>query len=258
MSLDSNNPTAPDVAEQQELSTSSDLNATVTEGLNESPPEAEEAASEEATEQVADAQEESTEPKEKRPRRRKVDAAIRDAEDRMAALVEDRLAQFTATNQPVENKEVQQQTMAANPQMQLLNRKIEQFNQELSEFRTSPDKEEQGIARTVDDMIARRNTLSDIDPAVIQQLVLDGVSPAEVHDLHTAYGDKLVPQDPLVELRTIRSYLRKLRSGQRPTAAPVAPKVRKPHAPIDAIPGGGGGVKRARTAAEAEARFRGK
>ena len=145
MSLNSTDQTLPDVEEQQELSTSSeDQHSEVeTEEISEGDAEQVQAESEE------EAKPESTEPKAKKPRRRKVDAEMRALEDRMITNMEQRFAQMMPTTpaNAIEGTNAPQAT----PEVQLLVRRTQQFNQELTDLRTSHDADEQAIARTIDD-----------------------------------------------------------------------------------------------------------
>jgi hypothetical protein len=257
MALNSEPQVSPDVEEQKELSTSSEDNNTgseatdneTTEG-NEEPQTGEEAK--------ADTPEESTETKVKKPRRRKVDAEIRAVEDRIMNAVEKRLSQSTAPSDP-SGETSGSNAQASDPNVQLFTRKYRQFGDELDSFRKSSDSEERAIAQTIDDMIGNRNALSDIDLSVKQQLVMDGITPEELHDLNVNFGDKLVPQAPQVEYRTIKRYLRQIRNGQVGKPAAKTPTARKPQTPISQVAGGGGGggMRREQSAADIAKRMMG-
>lgn len=248
MSLDATDQALADVEEQNELSTSSE----------DQQPEAEAADQAESNEEPQEAQQEepeqSTEPKPKKPRRRKVDAEMRALEDRITTMVDQRLAQSpTPPEQTAEGNTNAQPTAQEN----LLARRTQQFNQELIDLRTSQDAEEQKIARTIDDGLAGRNALADIDSRVVQQLLIDGITPDELHDLNENYGDQLIPQSPEVEYRTIKRYLRQIRGGTVTKKDNVTP-IRKPHKPVTTVPGTGAGLRSEKTAEALEKRFRGK
>ncbi len=254
MSLNSTDQTLPDVEEQQELSTSSeDQHSEVeTEEISEGDAEQVQAESEE------EAKPESTEPKAKKPRRRKVDAEMRALEDRMITNMEQRFAQMMPTTpaNAIEGTNAPQAT----PEVQLLVRRTQQFNQELTDLRTSHDADEQAIARTIDDGLAGRNALADIDSGVVQQLLLDGISPDELCDWNKSYGDSFNPNSAQVELRTIRRQLRTIRGGNvqanKGGTEKVTP-IRKPHKPVTTVPGTGASLRGERSAEALEKRFRG-
>ena len=254
MSLDSNPQVSPDVEEQNDLSTSSETTNTGSEATEE-----ETAPSVEESTDTAEAEpsEASTEEKVKKPRKPRQKSQMRELEDRILNAVDQRLA---STQPPTlsETKDAQPAQAAVNPSDQLFMRKVNSFNDDLETYRRSSDKEEQAIARTIDDMLAGRNALADVDLSVKQQLVMDGITPDELHDLNEHYGDQLVPQAPEVEYRTIKRYLRQIRSGNVPNQA-QGPKARA-KAPVAAIGqvsggGGGGGMKREKSPSDIKARM---
>lgn len=254
MSLDSNAQVSPDVEEQKELSTSSDTNT----GSEATEEEIVQPLEETAEEQPTEVAEPSTEEKPTKPRKPRQKSQMREMEDRILDAVDQRLSQATATSSE-ETTGASPAQAATDPNVQTFLRKVNSFNDDLESYRRSSDPEEQAIARTTDDMLAGRNALSDIDLSVKQQLVIDGITPDELHDLNEHYGDKLVPQTPDVEYRTIKRYLRQLRSGNAPSSNQTPQRtVRKPHKPVSAIAGGGGGAKRATSLEALDAHYRGK
>ncbi len=254
MSLNSTEQTLPDVEEQEELSTSSENQHSEVET---------EEASQGNEEQVdgaspQEAQPPSTEPKAKKPRHRKVDAEMRALEDRMITHMDERFAQVMPTppTNPIEGTNAPQ----ISPEIQLLTRRTQQFNQELTDLRTSHDAEDQAMARTIDDGIAGRNALADINSGVIQQLLLDGISPDELSEWNKNYGEAFNPHSAEVELRTIRRQLRTIRGGnaqpKQGNTEKVTP-IRKPHKPVTTIPGTSASLRGERSAEALEKRFRG-
>lgn len=230
---------AQDVVETVEPSTSSETNSESV------APEITPEVVEEKTEEKAPVESTETDRKPK-PRHRKIDAKIRDLEDRIA-VQETVPAPSTEENAP-------DPRIAAS--QRLLERRGSAIQEDISDFRHSDDEHERAIAKTMEDFSAKRNSLSDIDITVQQQLVMDGVSAEEFHDLLTHYGDKLEPASPDVEYRRIKRCLRQIRSGNIPNAKkPRATKAAP--APTAKIPGSGGSIHRASTPAAFEKMYRG-
>ncbi len=181
--------------------------------------------------ETSDEEDSTSVAKQKKPRHRQVDAAVKEAEERILREVDNRLA--VKSDDAEKDAATIEQERQQTSDTALLNSRISSFQQEVADISNSSNEYDRKVSSTMNEMKNGNSVFAFLDANVNAQIIKDGVTPAEVHELNSRFGDKITPSTPDVEYRNIKFLLSKVRSNK-----PTETKAKTASKPSGSIKGG--------------------